>query len=69
MKVIAEYVEGATSGDMKMAAALEHVIMPRFRVILNAVMKDMHIPREERIALKLMLEEVLDSEGKCLTSG
>lgn len=69
LKVIAEYVEGATSGDRKMAAALEHVIMPRFRAIINAVMKDMHIPREERIALKLMLEEVLESEGKYLAPG
>lgn len=69
LKVIAEYVEGATSGDRKMAAALEHVIMPRFRAIINAVMKDMHIPREERIVLKLMLEEVLESEGKYLAPG
>ena len=69
LKVIAEYVEGATSGDMKMAAALERVIMPRFRAILNSIMKDMHIPKEGRAVLKLMLKEVLDSDGKRLASG
>lgn len=68
LEVIGEYVQAAAFGDMKMAVALKSVIMPRFRAIINVVMKDMHIPREERAALRFMMEEVIDGGGKCLTS-
>ena len=68
LEVIGEYVQAAVSGDVKMAAALKSVIMPRFKNIINTLMKDMHIPQKERTILKVMLEEVIVSEGKYLTS-
>lgn len=68
LEVIGEYVQAAASGDVKMAVALKNVIMPCFRTIINTLMKDMHIPQKERAALRFMLEEVLDSGGKYLTS-
>lgn len=68
LEVIGEYVTAAANGDMKMAAALKNVIMPRFRTVINTLMRDMHIPQKERAALKFMLEEVLEGERKYLTS-
>jgi hypothetical protein len=57
--IIREYKIAADNGDVKKESVLMTVIMPRFKDILNAFMRDVNMERNERAGLQLMLKEAL----------
>lgn len=60
LSVLFEYQEAKKAGNMKAYGILEQVLMPRYRRIINQLMKDLDMSQEERNGLKLMMKEALD---------
>lgn len=63
LDILAEYKRAAEAGDIKMAAVLQEVMMPRFRDILNALFRETKMSQEDKTGMKMMLVEVLDDAG------
>ena len=63
LEVIYEYKVGADAGDGKKAAVLQQIIMPNFRDVINALMKEVNMNNNERAGMRFMLEEVV-SDGR-----
>lgn len=59
LEVIRDYKICADAGDIKKGAVLQKIIMPRFRDIINALMREVNMEQNERKGLRLMLEEAL----------
>lgn len=59
LKTIREYKKAADEGNNKMDSVLQNVIMPRFRDILNSLMREVQMNREERQGLQKMLKGAL----------
>lgn len=59
LEIIREYKIAADNGDIKKEAVLMTVIMPRFKEILNTLMREVNMEKNERAGLQLMLKEVL----------
>lgn len=59
LEVIRDYKICADAGDVKKGSVLQQIIMPRFRDIINALMREVHMEQNERKGLRLMLEEAL----------
>ena len=59
LEVVCDYKAAMDRGDVKKKAVLEQVIMPRFREILNTLMRDVNMNKNERAGMQLMLKEAL----------
>lgn len=59
LEVISDYKVAMDSGDVKKGAVLQQVIMPRFREILNTLMRDVNMSKNERAGMQFMLKEAL----------
>lgn len=68
LEVIYEYKVGADAGDGKKAAVLQQIIMPNFRDVINALMKEVNMNKNERAGMRLMLEEVVSDGRKYSTA-
>ena len=59
LEVLRDYKTSADAGDNKKAVVLQTIIMPRFRDILNALMREVNMEKKERAGLQFMLQEAL----------
>lgn len=62
LEVLRDYKVAADAGDIKKGAVLEQIIMPRFRDIINALMREVNMVKHDRTGLQFMLKEVLANE-------
>ena len=60
LSVLLNYKNKAKSGDKKAEGVLNKVLIPRYQRIINELMKSYRMAREDRIGLKLMLEDTLN---------
>lgn len=58
--VLHKYRTAEKAGDLRMSAILRKVLIPKYRQIIRALMKDVGMPEDERNALQLMLGEVVN---------
>lgn len=65
LEVIRDYKVAADAGDVKKENVLKKVIMPHFTDIINTLMRDVNMAKNERMGLRIMLEETLRSEDEC----
>lgn len=62
LEVLRDYKVAADAGDIKKGAVLEQIIMPRFRDIINALMREVNMAKHDRTGLQFMLKEALTNE-------
>ena len=63
-QILLNYQDKAYAGDKKAEAVLKKILFPRYRLILNALMRDTGMTPEERKGIKLIIEEEQHSYGR-----
>lgn len=62
LEVLRDFKNMAESGDAKAASVLRQVLLPRYKNILNAVMRDADMSQADRQGIKLLMEDILHGE-------
>mgnify|MGYP004714807009 FL=1 len=55
-----EYQIKINEGDVKAKAVFQQILKPRFQSIVNQIIKEYHLEKDEREGMKWMLQEVLN---------
>ena len=59
LEVLKEFKEMAESGDKKAASVLKQVLLPRYKNIINAIMRDTDMSQSDRNGIKSLMEDIL----------
>ena len=62
LRILSEYERRGQAGDKKAEAILHQILIPRFQTIINRLMQEMDLNKEERAAIKLLLQEGINGE-------
>lgn len=60
LHILLQYQREATKGNIKAKNILQQILIPRYQKILNQLMKDMDMSKEDRNGLKLLMKETLN---------
>ena len=60
LRILLKYQTEANKGNKKVQTVLQQVLIPRYQKILNQLMKDMNMSKEDRNGLKLIMKETLN---------
>ena len=60
LRILLKYQTEANKGNKKAQTVLQQVLIPRYQKILNQLMKDMNMSKEDRNGLKLIMRETLN---------
>lgn len=60
LRILLKYQTEANKGNKKAQTVLQQVLIPRYQKILNQLMKDMNMSKEDRNGLKLLMKETLN---------
>lgn len=60
LKVILQFKNAADRGDVKANSVLHHVIMPRFRDVINSFMRDVNMNQSDRNGMRKIMREMLE---------
>ena len=60
LHILLDYQADANKGNKKAQTVLQQVLIPRYQKILNQLMKDINMPKEDRNGLKLIMRETLN---------
>lgn len=60
LRILLQYQTEANKGNKKAQTVLQQVLIPRYQKILNQLMKDMNMSKEDRNGLKLLMRETLN---------
>ncbi len=62
LEVLKEFKEMAESGDKKAASVLKQVLLPRYKNIINAIMRDTDMSQSDRNGIKSLMEDILHGQ-------
>lgn len=60
LRILLKYQTEANKGNKKAQTVLQQVLIPRYQKILNQLMKDMNMSKEDRNGLKMIMRETLN---------
>ena len=60
LQMLHEYQIKINEGDVKAKAVFQQILKPRFQSIVNQIIKEYHLEKDEREGMKWMLQEVLN---------
>lgn len=60
LRILLQYQTEANKGNKKAQTVLQQVLIPRYQKILNQLMKDMNMSKEDRNGLKMIMRETLN---------
>lgn len=60
LNILLQYQAEAIKGNKKVKNILQQVLIPRYQKIINQLMKDTDMPKEDRNGLRLLMEETLN---------
>lgn len=60
LQILLNYQTEANKGNKKAKTVLQQVFIPRYQKIINQLMKDMNMSKEDRNGMKLLMKEILN---------
>lgn len=60
LHILLNYQTEANKGNKKAKTVLQQVFIPRYQKIINQLMKDMNMSKEDRNGMKLLMKEILN---------